>query len=76
MTAATGMDAISHCVETFCSPRYNPVADAIALDGLERGFGNILKATRQGTDLHARSEMMMCSLQGGLTFQERPGCRS
>ncbi len=73
LTAATGMDALSHCVETFCSPRYNPVADAIALDGLERGYHNILKATRDGADQHARSEMMMCSLQGGLTFQKGLG---
>jgi alcohol dehydrogenase class IV len=73
LTAATGMDALSHCIETFCSPRYNPVADAIALDGLERGFHNILKATRDGHDKHARTEMMMCSLQGGLTFQKGLG---
>src|SRR5688572_797077 len=45
MTAATGMDALSHCVETFCSSRYNPVADAIALNGLERGYKNIIKVT-------------------------------
>ena len=73
LTAATGMDALSHCVETFCSPRYNPVADAIALDGLERGYRNILKATQYGTDRQARSEMMMCSLQGGLAFQKGLG---
>jgi 4-hydroxybutyrate dehydrogenase len=73
LTAATGMDALSHCVETFCSPRYNPVADAIALDGLERGFRNILTVTQDGTDQQARSEMMMCSLQGGLTFQKGLG---
>ena len=70
LTAATGMDALSHCIETFCSPRYNPVADAIALDGLERGYHNIIKATCNGTDRQARSEMMMCSLQGGLAFQK------
>jgi alcohol dehydrogenase class IV len=67
------MDAISHCVEAFCSPRYNPVADAIALDGLERGYNNIIKATCNGTDRVARSEMMMCSLQGGLAFQKGLG---
>jgi 4-hydroxybutyrate dehydrogenase len=66
LTAATGMDAISHCIETFCSLRYNPVADAIALDGLERGFDNILKATRHGTDLHARRPYI----------SKRPGCCS
>src|SRR5919107_4110025 len=68
LTAATGMDALSHCIETFCSPHYNPVADAIALDGLERGYKNIIKATMNGKDRHARTEMMLCSLQGGLAF--------
>src|SRR5882762_1319496 len=73
LTAGTGMDAISHCVETFCSARYNPVADAIALDGLDRGFTNLAKATYHGTDRQARTEMMMCSLQGGIAFQKGLG---
>ena len=73
LTAATGMDALSHCVETFCSTRFNPVADAIALDGLERGYHNIIKATANGTNSKAREEMMMCSLQGGLAFQKGLG---
>jgi alcohol dehydrogenase class IV len=73
LTAATGMDALSHCIETFCSPRFNPVADAIALDGLQRGYNNIIKATSDGKNRNARSEMMMCSLQGGLTFQKGLG---
>ncbi len=70
LTAGTGMDAISHCIETFCSNRFNPVADAIALDGLERGYKNIIRATHNGADRQARSEIMMCSLQGGLAFQK------
>lgn len=73
LTAGTGMDAISHCIETFCSTRYNPVADAIALDGLERGYSNIIKATHNGADRKARSEMMMCSLEGSLAFQKGLG---
>ncbi len=73
LTAATGMDAISHCVETFCSPRFNPVADAIALDGLRRAHAHILQATTNGSDLNARSEMMMAALQGGMTFQKGLG---
>lgn len=72
LTAATGMDALSHCVECYCSTRVNPVADAIALDGLERGFTNIISATKNG-DRKARAEMMMCSLQGGLSFQKGLG---
>ena len=73
LTAATGMDAISHCVEAYCSTRYNPVADAIALDGLVRGCGHIVTATEQGADLTSRSEMMMCALEGGLAFQKGLG---
>jgi len=72
LTAATGMDALSHCVETFCSARYNPVADAIALDGLERGYHNIGPATK-APNRHVRAEMMMCSLEGGLAFQKGLG---
>ena len=73
LTAATGMDAISHCVETFCSPRINPVADAIALDGLGRAYRNILEATKNGSNIDARTEMMMAALQGGMTFQKGLG---
>jgi 4-hydroxybutyrate dehydrogenase len=73
LTAATGMDAITHCIETFLSPRFNPVADAIALDGLARAARWIETATGNGTDPVARHEMMMAALQGGLTFQKGLG---
>lgn len=73
LTAATGLDAISHCVETYLSPRVNPVAEAIALDGLERAVANIEVAVRDGADRNARWEMMMAALQGGLTFQKGLG---
>ncbi len=73
LTAATGLDAISHCVETYLSPRVNPVAEAIALDGLERAVGAIERAVANGSDKAARWEMMMASLQGGLTFQKGLG---
>jgi hypothetical protein len=73
LTAATGMDALTHCFETFLSPRYNPVAESIALDGLVRAWRNIRTATKNGGDAEARREMMMASLQGGLTFQKGLG---
>lgn len=73
LTAATGMDAITHCIETYLSPRYNPPADAIALDGLGRALRFIRKATTNGKDIEARSEMMMAALQGGMTFQKGLG---
>jgi len=73
LTAATGMDAISHCIETYCSSRANPVADAIALDGLGRGWRAIGRAFADGADRDARAEMMLCSLMGGLAFQKGLG---
>ena len=73
LTAATGMDAISHCVEAYCSPRANAVADAIALEGLARGWRAIRRAHADGADLEARSEMMQCALMGGLAFQKGLG---
>ncbi len=73
LTAATGMDALAHCIETFLSPRLNPVADAIALDGAGRAFRHIETATQDGTNLAARQEMMTASLMGGLCFQKGLG---
>lgn len=73
LTAATGMDAVSHCVETFCSPKFNPVAEAIAIDGLGRACRNILRAVDTPGDIGARSEMMMAATMGGLTFQKGLG---
>ncbi len=73
LTAATGLDAISHCVETYLSPRINPVAEAIALDGLERGVTHLGRAVADGADRDARWQMMMAALEGGLTFQKGLG---
>lgn len=73
LTAATGMDAITHCIETYLSPRFNPPAEAIALDGLERGLAHIERAVGEGADRDARSAMMMAALEGGLTFQKGLG---
>jgi 4-hydroxybutyrate dehydrogenase len=73
LTAATGLDALSHCVETFLSPRINPPAEAIGLDGAGRIWRNICRAASDGKDLEARSEMMMGALEGGLSFQKGLG---
>ena len=74
LTAATGMDAIAHCMETFMAPAVNPPADGIALDGLERGWAHIERATRSGGDISARWNMMSASMQGALAFQKGLGC--
>ncbi|MCW8175783.1 iron-containing alcohol dehydrogenase [Verminephrobacter aporrectodeae] len=73
LTAATGMDAIAHCMETFMSAAFNPPADGIALDGLARGWAYIEQATRNGADRGARLHMMSASMQGALAFQKGLG---
>jgi 4-hydroxybutyrate dehydrogenase len=74
LTAATGMDAIAHCLETFMAPAVNPPADGIALDGLQRGWSHIERATRDGSDMAARWQMMSASMQGAMAFQKGLGC--
>ena len=73
LTAATGLDALSHCVETFLSPRANPPAEAIGLDGAGRIWRNLERACAEGGDLAARGEVMMGALEGGLAFQKGLG---
>ncbi len=74
LTAATGMDAIAHCMETFMAAPFNPPADGIALDGLQRAWAHIEKATRDGQDREARLNMMSASMQGAMAFQKGLGC--
>jgi len=74
LTAATGMDAIAHCMETFMAPPFNPPADGIALDGLTRGWAHIERATGDGSDREARLNMMSASMQGAMAFQKGLGC--
>ena len=74
LTAATGMDAIAHCMETFMSAAFNPPADGIALDGLARGWAHIERATRDSSDREARLNMMSASMQGAMAFQKGLGC--
>jgi alcohol dehydrogenase class IV len=74
LTAATGMDAIAHCMETFMAAPFNPPADGIALDGLQRGWAHIERATANGQDREARLNMMSASMQGAMAFQKGLGC--
>ncbi len=73
LTAATGMDAMAHCIATLCSPRDNPVADAIARDGLRRAWATLPRAVANGDDASARREMMLASMQGALAFPKGLG---
>lgn len=73
LTAATGLDALSHCIETYLSPRYNPPAEAIATDGFKRIWNALPIACADGTNAEARTELMMGALEGGMTFQKGLG---
>jgi alcohol dehydrogenase class IV len=73
LTAATGMDALSHGIEALCSTRVNPPADAIAADCVARVGRWLERACRDGGDREARWQMLMAALEGGLTFQKGLG---
>jgi alcohol dehydrogenase class IV len=73
LTAATGMDALSHGIEAVLSSRVNPPAEAIALDCVRRAARWIRPAYHQGHDREARWQMLMAALEGGLTFQKGLG---
>lgn len=72
-TAATGMDAITHCIEAILAPGENPPADGIGLDGLWRGWRHLQRAVDNGADRTARWEMMMASTEGALAFAKGLG---
>jgi 4-hydroxybutyrate dehydrogenase len=74
LTAATGMDAVAHCMETFMAAAFNPPADGIALDGLTRAWAHIERATQNGHDREARRQLMSASMQGAMAFQKGLGC--
>ncbi|WP_193182559.1 iron-containing alcohol dehydrogenase [Nisaea sediminum] len=74
LTAATGMDAISHCIETYLAPSFNPPADGIALEGLRRGWANIRLATEMPGDRDARANMAIAATMGAMAFQKGLGC--
>jgi len=75
LTAATGMDAVTHCIEAFLTPQINPPAEGVALDGLYRAVkqGYLKRAVKDGTDTEARWHMMMASTEGALAFTKGLG---
>lgn len=73
LTAATGMDALSHCIESFLTPNYNPPAEGIGLDGARRIVLNLERAVQDGRDREARQELMAGAMEGGMTFQKGLG---
>jgi alcohol dehydrogenase class IV len=73
ITAATGMDALTHNIESYLSPAYHPLCDGIALEGLRIGARALATAVQQPANLAARSDMMMCSMMGAIAFQKDLG---
>jgi alcohol dehydrogenase class IV len=73
LTAATGMDALSHNLEAYCSPRFHPMAAGIALEGMRLIREWLPLAVRHGDDLAARSEMLVASAMGATAFQRGLG---
>lgn len=68
VTASTGLDALTQCVEPFVSPRANPLTDAVAREGMGRAAGALRRAYRDGSDVEARRDMAVASLCGGLAL--------
>ena len=73
LTAATGMDAMTHCIEAVLSPVVHPPAEAIGIDGIERASKYLERAVRDGGDRDARWHMMMASFEGALAFAKGLG---
>jgi alcohol dehydrogenase class IV len=68
LTAATGLDALSHCIEGFLSKSFSPLSDAMALDGIRRVFRYLPIATADGSNLEARMQMMIAAFEGGVAI--------
>jgi alcohol dehydrogenase class IV len=73
VTAATGMDAVTHNVEAFLTPAFHPICDGIALEGLRLAFGALPVAVAEPSDLGARGDMLMASMMGAIAFQKGLG---
>jgi alcohol dehydrogenase class IV len=73
VTAATGMDALTHNVESYLSPAYHPLCDGIALEGARIAARALPTAVREGSNLAARGEMLMASMMGAIAFQKDLG---
>ncbi|MBM3262175.1 MAG: iron-containing alcohol dehydrogenase [candidate division Zixibacteria bacterium] len=68
LTAATGLDALTHCIEAYVSKAYGPIGKAIAIAGIELIFGSLTRAYDCGDDLEARTDMSMAAVMGGMAF--------
>jgi 4-hydroxybutyrate dehydrogenase len=73
LTAATGLDALTHCIESFTSPNFHPLCDGIALEGIHLIVDALPRAVRDGNDLDARDRMLVAAAMGAIAFQKDLG---
>ncbi len=73
ITAATGMDALSHCLEAYCAPGFHPMADGIAAQGIKLIREWLPRAVEEGRDLEARGQMLVAASMGATAFQKGLG---
>ncbi|WP_137975068.1 iron-containing alcohol dehydrogenase [Pseudomonas sp. F(2018)] len=73
ITAGTGMDAFSHCLEAYCAPGFHPLADGIAVEGMRLVKGALVRAVKQPDDLDARADMLAAAAMGATAFQKGLG---
>ena len=73
LTAGTGMDALSHCLEAYCAPGFHPMADGIAAEGARLVHANLRIAVANGADIDARTNMMAAAAMGSTAFQKGLG---
>ncbi len=73
LTAATGLDALTHCIESFTSPNFHPLCDGIALEGIHLIVDALPRAVRNGNDLDARGKMLVAAAMGAIAFQKDLG---
>lgn len=73
VTAGTGMDAFSHCLEAYCAPGFHPMADGIALEGMRLVAGALVRAVLHPEDLDARADMLVAASMGATAFQKGLG---
>jgi alcohol dehydrogenase class IV len=73
LTAATGLDALTHCIESFTSPAFHPLCDGIALEGAHLIVEALPRAYCDGKDLEARGRMLVAAAMGAVAFQKDLG---
>lgn len=73
ITAATGLDALTHCVEAFLVPGFHPLCDGLAMEGVRLVARSLVASAEDGADLAARQDMMGAAMLGGVAFQKGLG---